>query len=441
MQKSITIIIALLCIGYIIFSMLTFSEHKPGDAEFKVYMDPAYWKKQALDGIIPFWEKTVDSNNGGFYNDVMYDGTPDTTNGKYPMNISELVYGFSAAYMLSGEDKYLEYAGLALGFLTNYCWDRVNGGWKTFLDTNKQPDTNIYFPSLYVKPLVAQSHCNLGPVFYYMATGDRGVLAYVKRTHELIRTHAWDPLYKGYYSEISTNWLVSTVMKSVNAQIDISSAYLIYYYLASRDRRLLPDLENIADVARDHMTDPDTGFVGERFYNYWKSVETNLSTGDNLQAAWVLMRTYNLTKLRKYASSAENIAQVQISNNWDPRYYGWFSRFNFTNSSLNNESKSCFVQAEGDSLMLALYRYHHKQEYLDTFGKCAWFWDKYIVDHKYGECYIGASRDGMYHSNVKGNIFKSACHTKGRLSVFQDRLVKNGREALRYADGRPGCFY
>ena len=224
-------------------------------------------------------------------------------------------------------------------------------------------------------------------------------------------------------------------MKSFSAQMDTCSAYLIYYYLAVRDRSLLNDIMRIADLVKDHMIDPGTGFVGERFYMNWASYETNLWAGHNLKAGWVLMRAYNLTRIKKYADTAEEIAKVQISNNWDSRYYGWFFRFSYTNARVNYENKDWWTQEEGDNLMLNLYGYDHNRGYLDRFRESAWFWDKYIVDHEYGECYPEVSRDGWTGQDwTKGDLYKSAYHTHGtrpfQLSLPQPLHRKEGRDPL-----------
>ena len=183
MQKKAVLVMALLCLAYIIFSIFNAPVRRPGPGELDTYMNPLYWKNQALKDIIPFWEKTIDRTNGGFFNNVMRDGTSDRTNGKYPRMASRIIYGFSAAYMLSGDDSFLDYADHALKFLTNYGWDKINGGWYTYLDTNNEPATNTDNQDPDERNMFDEDYCNLGPVFYYFATGDPAPLTYVKKTH------------------------------------------------------------------------------------------------------------------------------------------------------------------------------------------------------------------------------------------------------------------
>ncbi len=402
-QKVVIILIFLATLGYM---ALTCKPSKPAvkPADLAVYMDPGYWKNQALREIIPFWEKTIDRTNGGFYDDVMWDGTVDATNGKYPRMISRIVFGFSTAYLLSGDDKYLEYARYGLDYLTNYGWDHVNGGWNFFIETNN------HVKDVYSKNMFDEVYGNLGPVFYYIATGDKNALSYVGKTHDLIQSHVWDSLYGGYISEVNTNWEQLNRMKTFNAEMDTCSAYLIYYYLATRKPGLLRDLSRIADIAIEHMVDRETGFVGEYFDDDWKSKDMNLWVGHNLKTGWVLMRMYYLTGDKKYADTAELISGAMLKYNWDRRYYGWFFRFNRTNVNSNDEGKDWWTQEEGNVLMENLYRYSKNPEYLDRFRECSYFWDKYIIDHEYGDCYPEVGKDGERGPDKKAYTYKSAYH-------------------------------
>lgn len=127
-----------------------------------------------------------------------------------------------------------------------------------------------------------------------------------------MQTKAWDKKYGGYYSKVGKNWEKVSSTKSFNAQIDTCTAYLIYYYLATKDWQLLNDLKAISDVVVKHMVDPNTGFVGEYFSESWKSLEQTLWAGHNLKTGWVLIRMYYLTRNKKYLKYAQKIGDSQI---------------------------------------------------------------------------------------------------------------------------------
>ncbi len=384
-----------------------FVTFKPAAAQgnsLDIYQDPAFWKRQALSQIIPFWENTVDRTNGGFFTDIGRDGTIGPESRKYPRMISRAVFGFSVAYLLSGEDKYLEYASYGLKYLTNYGWDRKNGGWYEYVNSDSSPGESG-------KNLFDETYGNLGPSVYYLATHDKTALRYVEDVHRLMQAKAWDNEDGGYYAEVNNDWSVSGTEKSFNAEIDTCSAYLIYYYLATRDPSLLEDLERISDTSIKHMIGADTGFVTERWSKKWNSIDRELWVGHNLKTAWVLMRTYWLTGDDKYRDAALKIASAMIKNDWDTVNYGWFFQFRENNPGERKTVKDWWTQEEGNVLMLNLYRLTGDGGYLDYFKKCSYFWSTYIVDNKYGECYPTVQNNGAVIDGYKGNLYKSAYHT------------------------------
>jgi mannobiose 2-epimerase len=367
-------------------------------------LDPGHWKTQAIRDVIPFWEKTIDKDKGGFFTDIHEDGSVMGPGNKYPRMISRLVFGFSAAYLLSGDEKYLEYAAHGMDYLENSGWDKEYGGWVTAVAESGRPDTTE-------KNLFDETYGNLGPIFYYLATGDKKALSLVRQTHELMRTKAWDPEYSGYYAKVDRQWGQATTSKSFNSQIDTCTAYLIYYYLAVKDPALLKDLKAIGDVVVEHMVDPRTGFVGEYFSRDWSSLDNTLWAGHNLKTGWVLMRLYYLTGGKKYLEAARKIAKAQMKTTWDGKYHGWFYQFHRDDPASLDEAKDWWTQEEGDNLMLNLFHRTGGKDYLEKFRQGAVFWDDHFMDKKYGECYQTLARDGTPARRVKGTSYKSSYHS------------------------------
>jgi len=388
----------------ILFLFLQGFLHSEQQSNLDVYVDPLYWKKQALEEIIPFWEKTVDKKDGGFFTDVSREGNIGLESGKYPRMISRAIFGFSVAYLLSGDEKYLEFARNGLEYLTNYGWDRENGGWYEYVTGDKKPKISY-------KNLFDETYGNLGTIMYYFTTHDKNALHFVEATHNLMQTKAWDNKFGGYYAYVNTDWGVASDQKSFNAEIDTCSAYLIYYYLATGNAKILKDLEHIVDVVVKYMVNPETGFVGEYFTRDWKSLDPWLWVGHNLKTGWVMMRTYWLTGDKKYSEIANKIAEAQLKYNWDSKYCGWYFQFRENDPGYNRDSKDWWTQTEGNFLMLNLYRMTTNSEYLERFKEGAYFWDKYIMDHQYKECYTTTTRRGSVADSRKAHLYKSAYHS------------------------------
>jgi len=390
-------------------------------------LNPDHWKTQALLNIIPFWTQTIDNDYGGFYTDVNENGSISGAGKKYPRMISRLVYGFSVAYLLSGDSKYLDLAAHGMEYLKSYGWDKDYGGWYTSTDENNEPDTAE-------KNLFDETYGNLGPVLYFFTTGDRDALSYVQKTHALMQNKAWDKEYGGYFASVGRHWENITSMKSFNAEIDTCTAYLIYYYMATKDPALLADIKNLGDAVVKHMINPKTGFVGEKFTQNWKSKEDWLWAGHNLKTGWVMMRMYYLTGDKKYAEAAKKIAAAQLKYTLDKKYGGWLFRFSNNDPSSYDDSKDWWTQEEGDNLMLNMYHYTTDKNYLDKFQKSAMFWDNNFIDKQYGECYNTLARDGTPTNRAKGTLFKSAYHTMEHalLNYLYLNLYVNKSDATLY---------
>lgn len=399
---------ALLMLIFVVLAVLSFSCSSgmpvKRNADLSVYMNPEFWKNEALTEIIPFWEKSIDRKNGGFYSTVNSDGTPGSDNTKYVRMISRIVYAYSTAYLLSGDDKYLELAAHGLDFQTNYGWDQKYGGWYLAVQ-GKTPQSGGR------KNLFDETYGNLGPVQFYFTTHDKNALSYVSKTHELMQTKAWDAEYGGYYAEVGADWTVINTTKSFNSQMDTCSAYLMYYYLATKDPKLLEDIKAVANVAVEKMVSKTTGFVGETFNQAFKSLDSTLWVGHNLKTAWILMRTYWLTGDKQYAESALKITEAQTKYNWDPEYGGWYFQFPESMPTMSDKLKDWWTQTEGNFLMLNLYRMTNSQEYLTRFSECASFWDNFIMDHKDLECWPNVTRNGSSYKQLKGHMYKSGYHT------------------------------
>jgi mannobiose 2-epimerase len=407
--------------------------------DIKNILNPEYWKAQAVNDLIPFWENTIDRDNGGFFTNVNEDGTLGASSNKYTRMNSRVVFGFCAAYLLTGDDKYLEFAKHGMDFLSQYCWDKYNGGWSTNVDEENEPDSGG-------KNLFDETYGSLGPVMYYYTTGDKNALSLVKKNHDLMQSKAWDKEFGGYYAWVGPKWETVTSTKSFNSEIDTCTAYLIYYYMATKDPQLLADLKAIGDMVILHMMDPKTNFIGETFNRDWTWSQNNLWVGHNLKTGWVLMRIYNLTGDKKYLDAAEKIAVAQIKYTWDKKYHGWLFHFTADDPSVTDDAKDWWTQEEGNNLMLNLYPLSGA-DYLKKFEQCAQFWDKHFIDKKYGECYQTLLRDGTPSNRVKGDTYKSAYHSMEQclLSYLYLNLYVYKTDAVLYfnlsADAAGGKHY
>ena len=408
---------------FIIFSLACRADTAaPADS----VLNPGHWKTQAITNLIPFWENTIDNDNGGFFTNFNEDGTQGAPANKYTRMISRVVFGFCAAYLISGDDQYLKFAKHGMDYLSQYCFDRESGGWYTTIDETNEPDSVD-------KNLFDETYGNLGPVFYYFTTGDKNAISLVEKTHAMMRSKAWDVENTGYYASVGPKWENNSAIKSFNAELDTCTAYLIYYYMATKDPSLLKDLTTIGDMIIAHMLDKN-GFIGESFERDWTPRDENLWAGHNLKTGWVLTRIYYLSGDKKYLDAAEKIAAAQIKYTWDKKYSGWFFHFNARNPTAIDDEKDWWTQEEGNNLMISLYHITGDKKFLDKFTAGAQFWDKKFVDRKYGEVYDRLKRNGEPEIRTKADVYKSAYHSMEHalMNYLYLSLYKDHGEATLY---------
>ena len=399
------------------------------------YLSGEYWKKQGLNEIIPFWAKTVDYNTGGYFSDVLNDGKPTDNLKKYPRMVSRMVYAFCTAYLLSGKEKYLKLATHGMNYLKKYGWDHQYGGWVMELGAEHQV-------SVQEKEIFDEAYGNLGPIFYYYLTHDEQALKLVTQTHYLIKTKAWDFDYQGYYATVNRDWSLLTTEKSFNSQIDLATGYLCYYYLVTKDPMLLKDLKQIGDLTIENLYNAKSGYLHERYTRKWDYIGSYLGNkdqidlGHNMKAAWFLLRLYQLTQEQKYYQYAKKIYQKMITTAWDKEYYGWYFTKNayFPAWTTRDTIKCWWTQCEGNFMLLNLYQVNTNTKYLDYFKQSSQFWERYFIDHRYGEVFANTYRNGKPKNELKGQAYKSGYHTmeNALMNYLYLNLYVNHGEAELY---------
>lgn len=341
--------------------------------------------------------------------------------------MSRLVYGFAAAFMLTGDERYLEAAQKGTQYLRDHFRVKDGSGdvcyWYHAVDIDADGSEQKVFASefgddFHAIPCYEQIYALAGPTQTYRATGDRRILEDVKSTINLFNRHFKDQTDKGgYYSHIdpvtfsphSETLGHNRARKNWNSVGDHAPAYLINLWLATEDPEYADFLEYTFDTIVHHFPDyEDSDFVQEKFHDDWSKDQSwgwqqnRAVVGHNLKIAWNLMRMYSLKNKKEYAELATRIAERMPKAGGDPQRGGWydvverllqqgekFHRFAW------HDRKAWWQQEQGILAYLILHGVLKDPEHLRIARESSAFYNAWFLDTDSGGVYFNVLANGQ----------------------------------------------
>lgn len=382
----------------------------PSKKEPSGVMTGKYWKDQALNDIIPAWTRySQNKTSGTFYTNLDSVWKPFGSSEIYPSMISRHLFGYSAAYLLSGEDRFIDIADSAAAWLIEKAWDKEYGGWYDGLDEAGNP-------TLTTKTTFVQVYAATGLALYYFVTHDSAALDYIKRTNDLLEQKVWDKGGGGgYFNVMNRDWSVSDTGKSFSSEITPVSGYLAYLYLATKDQIFRDQIDRIMTLVNDKMRDRETGWVLEDFDRNWnylgsRQADNEINTGHNIETSWMLLKEYLLTGEEHKKSAGLSIARKMTESGVFNSYGVWLGSASVHDPLKTSSDTYWWIQAYGNMISLYLYRTTGEKKYLDYFKAGAELWDRSFVDRRHGDTFFRIDSAGNLLDATKSGRFKASYH-------------------------------
>jgi hypothetical protein len=207
--------------------------------------------------------------------------------------VSRLVYGFASAYLLTGDDRYLEGAEKGTEYLREhmrvYDPDHDVVYWYHGVDVVGRGEKKVYASEfgddIDAIPAYEQIYALAGPVQTYRVTGDPRILDDARLTVDLFDRFFLDKERGGYFSHVDPVFLdprreslgPNRARKNWNSVGDHAPAYLFNLWLATGDERYARMLEYTFDTIEQHFPDYEASpFVQEKFHEDWSHDRTHL---------------------------------------------------------------------------------------------------------------------------------------------------------------------
>ncbi|MGK3971531.1 AGE family epimerase/isomerase [Sorangium sp. So ce118] len=390
--------------------------------------------------------------------------------------ISRLVYGMAAAYLMTGEDPFLEAAEKGTEYLREHMrfYDKdedlvywyhgihVDGDRETKLLTSQFSDDRESIP------MYEQIYALAGPCHTYRINGDPRILWDIDHTLQLFNKYYKDKSLGGYYSHIDPIRLSPKVdslghngaRKNWNSVGDHAPAYLVNLYLATGEQKYADFLEDTFDTIVKHFPDYENSpFVQERFHDDWShdkawgGQQNRAVVGHNLKIAWNLMRMHSLKPKPEYVSLARRIAELMPRLGADLQRGGWYDmveRERRPNGEHHafvwHDRKAWWQQEQGILAYLLLHGTLRDAEYLRLARESAAFYSAFFLDHDDGAVYFNTLASGLPYllgnERLKGSHSMSAYHSMELCylsAVYTNALITKQPMYLHFKP-HPGGF-
>ncbi|MEU1201392.1 AGE family epimerase/isomerase [Streptomyces sp. NPDC005813] len=429
---------------------ITFPEEHRGSYVFE---DPKWWVHQARE-IADFYLR-------GQFPDEVYDWrkfrTHLTLSGTHlpegagqdvrqeTDTISRLVYGLATAFLLTGEDRFLEAAESGTEYLREHMQvaDDREGivYWYHGIDITRAGQRKVFasefgddFDAI---PMYEQIYALAGPTQTYRITGDPRIAADIDRTVELFHRYFKDYVRGGYFSHLDPITMDpradslgrNRARKNWNSVGDHAPAYLINAYLATGRSDLADMLEETADTIVRHFPDePNSPFVQERFHEDWSPDRTwgwqqdRAVVGHNLKIAWNLMRINSLVAKPEYVALAERIAEIMPAVGSDQQRGGWYDvverradpRFG-DHRLVWHDRKAWWQQEQSILAYLILAGTTGDPDHRRLAREAASFYNAFFLDYEDGGVYFNVLANGIPYllgtERLKGSHAMAGYHS------------------------------
>ena len=401
-----------------------------------------------VDSCASFWTQVYDSINGGFYTNVDRQGNVITSWGTFKNLVtnSRDAYGFTRAFMLTGNERYLSMAHGALSWIYQHAWDTVHGGWISILDRLGNPS-----PVTQTKVAFDQHYALVGIAAFVEATRDTLDWGWLLRGYQSNEAHLWDSSSAsfGYYDNAAADWSGRNG-KSFNATVDAITTHILHLYLLTGEdqyrQRLLQLAGNMQQRLVASMGQQTIGFVESYDASWnWTNSTANYNTrtiiGHVLKTAWSLARMHQILPDTSYVSDAERLAMQVWQHAYDHEFGGPYKDYDRISGQMfmygqADTAKAWWQMEQAITAGFMLYDITGDPVYLQMADESTDFFMNYFVDHTYSEVYSDRTRrGGQIWGAEKGNSGKAAYHsteTGYYLYLYGNLLLQRRPATLHY---------
>ena len=396
------------------------------------------------NNILRFWlDKMQDQEHGGFYGRIDGSGVLHPEAEKGAILNARILWSFSAAYRVLGNQEYLDAATRAKDYIIEHFIDKEYGGVYWSLDYKGEPlDTK--------KQFYAIGFAIYGLTEYARATGDREALEYALDLYDCIEEHAFDREHNGYIEACTREWgeiadmrlseLDANYPKSQNTHLHIIEPYTNLLRCLKELRakescnyvpvlgsvlpvgvtvpvellaRVEGSVRNLIDIFTDYILNPETHHLDLFFELDWTRGAGRLeSYGHDIECSWLMHEAALVLGDQKVLDKVEKIiVQVAKASEKGLRPDGSMIHEANLDTGHVDDDLHWWVQAENVVGWYDIYQYYGDEDALKKAVRCWQYIKENLVDTINGEWFWSRHPDGTLNTvDDKAGFWKCPYH-------------------------------
>ena len=396
------------------------------------------------NNILPFWmDKMIDQEHGGFYGRIDGSGVLHPEAEKGAILNARILWSFSAAYRVLGNQEYLDAATRAKDYIIEHFIDKEYGGVYWSLDYKGEPlDTK--------KQFYAIGFAIYGLTEYARATGDREALEYALDLYDCIEEHAFDREHNGYIEACTREWgeiadmrlseLDANYPKSQNTHLHIIEPYTNLLRCLKELRaqescnyvpvlgsvlpvgvtvpvellaRVEGSVRNLIEIFTDYILNPETHHLDLFFEMDWTRGAGRLeSYGHDIECSWLMHEAALVLGDQKVLDKVEKIiVQVAKASEKGLRPDGSMIHEANLDTGHVDDDLHWWVQAENVVGWYDIYQYYGDEDALKKAVRCWQYIKENLVDTINGEWFWSRHPDGTLNTvDDKAGFWKCPYH-------------------------------
>ena len=396
------------------------------------------------NNILRFWlDKMQDQEHGGFYGRIDGSGVLHPEAEKGAILNARILWSFSAAYRVLGNQEYLDAATRAKDYIIEHFIDKEYGGVYWSLDYKGEPlDTK--------KQFYAIGFAIYGLTEYARATGDREALEYALDLYDCIEEHAFDREHNGYIEACTREWgkiadmrlseLDANYPKSQNTHLHIIEPYTnllrcLKELHAKESCNYVPVLgsvlpvgvtvpvellarvegsvRNLIEIFTDYILNPETHHLDLFFEMDWTRGAGRLeSYGHDIECSWLMHEAALVLGDQKVLDKVEKIiVQVAKASEKGLRPDGSMIHEANLDTGHVDDDLHWWVQAENVVGWYDIYQYYGDEDALKKAVRCWQYIKENLVDTINGEWFWSRHPDGTLNTvDDKAGFWKCPYH-------------------------------